>query len=103
MTDPNVIALLELLAHRTFWNESTPARTEAIRLVNVLRGGAKKPAEAAPVVPVKFDADGHAGHWERGWDAQQTEDVVELAFRLHPGEDAGETVAKMLAAVGRTA
>lgn len=218
MTDPNVIALLELLAHRTFWNESSPARTEAIRLVGVLRaaaekhaaqtdgpvgigmGGAllyppgraekpaeplggwasdgwasepaekppapppiampmtapkhvavtlneggsgerygvringmfridcttrdeadriadalnraEKPAEAAPVAAVKFDSDGCARLAKgpradrrgiEGWEAEEYPEYLVIRLTLRPGEDAGETLAKMLAPVGRTA
>lgn len=55
---------------------------------------------AKPVVPVKFDAS-HAARGD-GWHARAYNDgYISIGIQLRPGEDAGETVAKMLAACGR--
>ena len=58
-------------------------------------------AAAPTVAPVKFDADGEAAG--TGWQAYEggMTTTLTIDIQLRPGEDAGETVAKMLAACGR--
>jgi len=66
-------------------------------------------AAAPTVAAVKFDAkgdalraDGQRAHpFRDGWEAETHGAAVCVTLCLRPGEDAGETVAKMLAPVGR--
>ena len=111
MTDPNVLKALKELADAVAWSVPSGLDDNLVKARRcldrafTLLAAAEKPAAAPPVAAVKFDANGVA--CGDGWSADvyyerdgRPSSVV-VSIDLRPGEDAGETVAKMLAACGR--
>lgn len=77
----------------------------ALAWADALLAAAEKPAAAPPVAAVKFTDDGDACGDGWGADVYYERDgrpsSVVVSIDLRPGEDAGETLAKALAACGR--
>ena len=80
-----------------------PTRTNADN-IRAFLGESRCEVAPAAIVPVTFDANDAAVDSTtkgREWAAEIEDRLLTLRVCLRPGEDAGETTARMLAAVGR--